>query len=53
MPRILADLRSDGAIIPRKTVDITRLHLGLVGISPKRWRTTTVSQGEDAYRSTR
>ena len=23
--------------------------LGLVGISPKRWRTTTVSQAEDAY----
>ncbi|TFD39919.1 IS3 family transposase [Cryobacterium sp. TMT1-19] len=47
--RILADLRADGEIISRKTVASTMRRLGLVGISPKRWRTTTVSQAEDAY----
>ena len=48
-PRILADLRADGEIISHKTVATTMRRLGLVGISPKRWRTTTVSQAEDAY----
>ncbi|TFD69488.1 DDE-type integrase/transposase/recombinase, partial [Cryobacterium ruanii] len=48
-PRILADLRADGEIISSKTVATTMRRLGLVDISPKRWRTTTVSQAEDAY----
>ena len=48
-PQILADLRADGEIISRKTVAPTMRRLGLVGISPKRWRTTTVSHAEDAY----
>ena len=48
-PRLLADFRADGEIISRKTVATTMRRLGLVGISPKRWRTTTVSQAEDAY----
>lgn len=48
-PRILADLRSDGEIISRKTVAKTMRKLGLAGICPKRWRTTTITGAEDCY----
>lgn len=48
-PKILADLREDGEIISRKTVAKTMRKLGLRGICPKRWRTTTIIDGADAY----
>jgi transposase InsO family protein len=48
-PKILADLREDGEVISRKTVAKTMRRLGLRGISPKRWRTTTIIDGTDAY----
>jgi putative transposase len=48
-PRILADLRDDGEIISRKTVAATMRRLGLVGVCPRRWRTTTIIDREDAY----
>jgi putative transposase len=40
-PRILADLREDGETISRKTVANAMRKLGLRGICPRRWRTTT------------
>jgi transposase InsO family protein len=48
-PRILADLREDGEIISRKTVATTMRRLGLRGICPKRWKTTTITDGNDTY----
>jgi len=48
-PRILADLREDGEVISRKTVAKTMRKLGLVGVCPKRWKTTTVINHADAY----
>ena len=48
-PRILADLRDDGEVISRKTVAKTMRKLGLVGVCPKRWKTTTVIDHADAY----
>ena len=48
-PRILADLRGDGEIISRKTVAKTMRKLGLQGICPRRWRTTTVRDAGDTY----
>ena len=48
--KILADLRDDGEIISRKTVAKVMRRLGLRGICPKRWRTTTIIDGADAYR---
>ena len=48
-PKILADLREDGETISRKTVAKAMRRLGLRGICPKRWRTTTVVDGADAY----
>lgn len=48
-PRILADLRADGEIISRKTVAKTMRRLGLVGVCPKKWRTTTIIDRADAY----
>ena len=48
-PRILADLRGDGEIISRKTVASAMKRLGLVGICPRKWKTTTVIDHEDAY----
>nr|WP_241992928.1 IS3 family transposase [Cryobacterium frigoriphilum] len=48
-PRILADLRADGETISRKTVAKTMQRLGLVGICPKKWRTTTIIDHADAY----
>jgi putative transposase len=48
-PKILADLRGDGEVISRKTVAKTMRRLGLVGVCPKRWKTTTISDADDAY----
>jgi transposase InsO family protein len=48
-PKILADLREDGEVISRKTVAKAMQRLGLRGISPKRWRTTTLTDDADAY----
>jgi putative transposase len=48
-PRILVDLREDGEIISRKTVAKTMRRLGLVGICPKKWKTTTVTDDRDTY----
>ncbi len=48
-PRILADLRGDGEIISRKSVAKTMRTLGLVGIYPKRWKITTVTDDRDTY----
>jgi transposase InsO family protein len=48
-PRILADLRADGEIISRKTVATTMRRLGLAGICPKKWKTTTIIDHADAY----
>ena len=48
-PRILADLREDGEVISRKTVAKTMRKLHLVGVCPKRWKTTTLIDHADAY----
>ena len=48
-PRILADLRADGEIISRKTVAKTMRKLGLRGICPKQWKTTTITEKTDTY----
>ena len=48
-PRILADLREDGEIISRKTLAKSMRKLGLRGICPTRWRTTTIVDHADAY----
>jgi len=48
-PRILMDLREDGEIISRKTVAHAMRRLGLRGISPRKWRTTTVTDASDSY----
>ncbi len=48
-PKILADLREDREIISRKTVAKVMRQLGLRGICPTRWRTTTVLDGADRY----
>ena len=50
-PKILADLREDGEIISRKTVAKTMRKLGLVGICPKKCKTTTITDGSDSYPS--
>jgi putative transposase len=48
-PKILADLRDDGEVISRKTVAKTMRRLGLRGICPRRWKTTTIVDHADAY----
>lgn len=48
-PRILADLRADGETISRKTVAKSMRKLGLRGICPRPWRTTTRRDGGDTY----
>ena len=52
-PKILPDLREDGEIISRKTVAKGMRRLGIKGICPKRWRTTTAVNSADPYRPTR
>ena len=47
--RILADLREDGETISRKSVAKAMRRLGLRGICPKQWRTTTIVDHADAY----
>jgi transposase InsO family protein len=42
-------LREDGEIISRKTVAKTMRTLGLVGICPKRWQATTLTDDRDTY----
>lgn len=48
-PRILVDLRDDGETISRKTVAKTMRKLGLKGVCPKRWKTTTLTDASDTY----
>jgi len=48
-PKILVDLREDGEVISRKTVAKTMARLGLKGVCPKRWKTTTVIDAKDSY----
>ena len=48
-PRILADLRDDGEVISRKTVAKAMRRLGLRGVCPRQWRTTTIVDHADAY----
>ena len=48
-PRILVDLRQDGEVISRKTVATAMRRLGLRGICPKKWRTTTITDTQDSY----
>ncbi len=48
-PRILADLREDGEVISRKTVAKAMRRLGLRGICPRQWRTTTQRDSGDTY----
>jgi transposase InsO family protein len=48
-PKILMDLREDGETISRKTVAKIMRKLGLVGVCPKRWKTTTITNTTDTY----
>ncbi len=48
-PKILMDLREDGEVISRKTVAKMMRRLCLKGVCPKRWKTTTIIDGADAY----
>ncbi len=48
-PKILMDLREDGEVISKKTVAKMMRRLCLKGVCPKRWKTTTVIDGADAY----
>ena len=48
-PRILVDLRGDGEVISRKTVAKAMRKLGLRGIYPRQWRTTTQRDQGDTY----
>jgi transposase InsO family protein len=48
-PKILVDLREDGEVISSKTVAKTMAKLGLRGVCPKKWKTTTIIDGADSY----
>ena len=48
-PRITADLRAAGTRISRKTVARTMASLGLQGVYPRRWQTTTQRNNQDTY----
>jgi putative transposase len=48
-PRIVVDLREDGEVISRKTVATAMRRLGLRGICPTKWRTTTITDTQDSY----
>ena len=43
------DLREDGETISRKTVAKVMRGLGLRGVCPKRWLTTTILEHTDTY----
>ena len=43
------DLREGGEVISRKTVAKVMAKLGLRGVCPKRWKKTTIRNGDDAY----
>jgi len=47
--RVAADLCADGETISRKTFAKTMQRLGLTGICPKQWKTTTIIGHADAY----
>jgi putative transposase len=48
-PKILVDLREDGETISKKTVAKIMRELGLKGVCPKRWKTTTIVNRADTY----
>jgi transposase InsO family protein len=48
-PKILVDLREDGETISKKTVAKIMRELGLRGVCPKRWQTTTITNTSDTY----
>ena len=48
-PRILVDLRDSGERISRKTVARIMADLGLQGVFPKRFKTTTLRNNADVY----
>ncbi len=48
-PKILMDLREDGEVISKKTVAKMMRRLCLTGVCPKKWKTTTIIDGADAY----
>jgi putative transposase len=48
-PRILVDLREGGETVSRKTVATVMRGLGLVGVSPKQFKVTTVTDASDTY----
>jgi transposase InsO family protein len=50
-PKILMDLREDGETISKKTVAKVMRKLGLKGVCPKRWKTTTITNTSDTYPS--
>jgi transposase InsO family protein len=51
-PKILVELREDVETISRKTVAKVMRGLGLKGVCPKRWRTTTITKTADTYPET-
>lgn len=48
-PRVLADLRAGGETVSRKTVAKIMADLGLQGVYPKRFKTTTLRDNADTY----
>jgi transposase InsO family protein len=48
-PRVLANLRGDGEVVSRKTVAKVMGRLGLWGVYPKRFKTTTLRGNADVY----
>lgn len=48
-PRILADRRENGENVSGKTVAKAMRKLGLRGVCPKRWKTTTITNSNDTY----
>jgi putative transposase len=49
LTKILLDLREDGEIISGKTVAKVMRSLGLKGVRPERWKTTTITNTTDTY----
>jgi putative transposase len=48
-PKILMDLGEDDETISKKTVAKVMAKLGLKGVCPKRWKTTTITDSADTY----